>query len=125
MQAIETCQLDFQSWQHADIACNDLVFEEPTSGDPPSHLSLRVDIISNSYFIEYKTVMFNLLDRVKKIKTDGLKECMVAKLNVSSSIEDELDCLQGLKLHSWMRIKDAFDCVAPCSGPFREIDTGT
>lgn len=125
MQAIETCRLDFQSRQRADIACDDLVFEEPTNGDPPSHLSLRVDIMSNSCFIEYETVMFNLLDRVEKIKTGGLKECTVAKLNVSSSIEDELDRLQGLKLHSWMRIKEAFDCVAPRSGPFKEIDTGT
>ena len=62
---------------------------------------------------------------MEKIKTDGLKECEVAKLNISSSIEDELDCLQGLKLHSWMRTKDTLDCVALCSGPFREIDTGT
>ena len=81
--------------------------------------------MSNSSFIEYKTVMFNLLDQVEKIKTGGRKECEVAKWNVSSNIEDELDCLQGLKLYAWKRINDAFDCVALCSGPFWEIDTGT
>jgi len=125
MQAIESCRLDFQLWQRADIACDGLVFEEPSSGDPPPRLSLRVDIMSNSHIIGYKTVLFNLLDRVKKIKTGGLEECEVAILNVSSSIEDELDRLRGLKLHAWKRTDDAKYCAAPCLGPFREIDTGT
>ena len=124
MQAIKSCRLDFQSWQRADIACDGLVFEEPSSGDPPPRLSLRVDIMSNSHVIGYEMVLFNLLDRVKKIKTGGLEECEVAILNVSSSIEDELDRLRGLKLHAWKRTDDAKYCTAPRSGPFREIDTG-
>ena len=63
MQAIKSCQLDFQSWQRADIRCDELVFEESSlGGDPPPHLPLRIDIMSNSGFIEYETVMFNLLD---------------------------------------------------------------
>ena len=125
MRAIESCRLDFQSWQRVNIGCEELVFEDISGGDLPPHLPLRVDIMSNSHFIEYETVMFNLLDRVEKIKTGGRKECEVAKRNVSSSIEDELDRLRGLKLHAWKRINDAFDCAAPHSGPFREIDTGT
>ena len=124
MQAVESCRLDFQSWQRADIGCDELVFEELSGGDPPPHLPLRVDIMSNSRFIEYETVMFNLLDQVEKIKTGGRKECEVAKLNVSSSIEDELDRLRGLKLHAWKRINDAFDFATPHVGSFREIDTG-
>jgi len=125
MQAIQSCRLDFQSWQRADIGWDELKFEELPSGGPSSHLPpLRVDIMSNSCFIEYETVMFNLLDQVEKIKTGGRKECEVTKLNVFSSIEDELDHLQGLKLHAWKRINDTFDTTAPSSGPFREIDTG-
>jgi hypothetical protein len=123
--AIESYRLDFQSWHSVDIGCEELIFEDISSGDPPPHLLLRVDIMSNSHFIEYEMVMFNLLDRVEKIKTGSRKECEVAKWNVSSSIEDELDRLQGLKLHAWKSINDSFDCVAPHSGPFREIDTGT
>ena len=126
MEAIESCRLDFQSWQRADIGCDELAFEELSNGDPPPHLPpLRVDVMSNSRFIEYEMVIFNLLDRVEKIKTGGRKECEVAKLNVFSSIEDELNRLRGLKLHAWNRNNNAFDFEAPHSGPFREIDTGT
>ena len=42
IQAIESCRLDFQSWQHVDIGCDKLVFEETSSGDPPPHLPLSV-----------------------------------------------------------------------------------
>lgn len=65
MEAIESCRLDFQLWQHADIGCDELPFEELSYIDPPSPghtLLLRVDVITNSCFIEYETAILNLLD---------------------------------------------------------------
>lgn len=62
MQAIESCRVDFQSWLHADIGCDELVLEVTSSGEPPPHLPLRADVTSNSRFIQYEAMMFDLLD---------------------------------------------------------------
>jgi hypothetical protein len=127
-QAIESCRLDFQSWQRADIPCDELVFEETTGEEePPPHIPLRVDIMSNTEFIEYEAVMFALLDRIDKIKTRGNEDCEVAKRNVLSSVEDEIDRLRGIKIHVWKSraANGSQGSSIPRSGPFREIDTGT
>ncbi len=126
MQAIESCRLDFQSWQRADIPCDELVFEETTAEEPLPHIPLRVDITSNTEFIEYEAVMFALLDRIDRIVCGGCGDCEVARQNVFSSVEDEIDRLRGMKLHIWKsRATDgSFGSAVPRSGPFREIDTG-
>lgn len=126
MQAIEECRFDFQSWQRADISGDELTFEGTPTHEPPPHLPLRVDALSNMRFIEYEEVMFNLLDRIEKIKTGDYQQCDIAKRNVFSSVEDELDRLRGLKLCAWRRQAESASSVfpAPRSGPFREIDTG-
>jgi hypothetical protein len=90
MQAIEGCHFDFQSWQCADISSDELIFEETPSLEPPPHLPLRVDVLSNVGFIEYEETMFNLLDRIEKIKTGDYQQCDIAKRNIFSSVEDEL-----------------------------------
>ena len=126
MRAIESCRLAFQSWQSVDISCEKLIFEEGSEGDPQPHLPLRTDIMSNMPFIEYETVMFNLLDQIEKVKTGEHKECQVARQNVLSSIEDEIDRLQGMKLHVW---RGQADCdgatnISSSLGPLK-VNTGT
>ena len=79
------------------------------------------------WFIEYEETMFNLLDRIEKIKTGDYQQCDIAKQNVFSSVEDELDRLQGLKIRAWrtqaMSTSASSNFPAPRSGSFREIDT--
>jgi hypothetical protein len=126
LQAIEDCRFNFQSWQRADISGDELIFEETSAHEPPPHLPLRVDVLSNMWFIEYEEMMFNLLDRIEKIKTGDYQQCDIAKQNVFSCVEDELDRLRGLKLSAWKRQAESTASVfpAPRSGAFREIDTG-
>lgn len=127
MQAIESCRLDFQSLQRADIPCDELVFEETIGKEEPQpRIPLRVDIMSNAEFIEYEAVMFTLLDRIDKIETGAYDDCKVARQNVLSSIEDEIDRLRGIKLHVWnsQSTNGPSGSAVPLSGPFREIDTG-
>lgn len=128
MQAIESCRLDFQSRQRANIPCDELVFEETTGEEePPPHIPLRVDIMSNTEFIEYEAVMFALLDRIDNIKTRGHQDCEVARRNIFSSVEDEIDRLRGIKLHVWKSrgTNGSLGSSVPDSGPLREIDTST
>jgi hypothetical protein len=125
MRAIEGCRFDFQSWQRADISSDELIFEETPSLEPPPHLPLRVDVLSNVGFIEYEETMFNLLDRIEKIKTGDYQQCDIAKRNIFSSVEDELHRLRGVKVHSWKRQAASASSVFPAlrTGPFREIET--
>lgn len=130
MQAIESCRLAFQLWQCANIPCDELVFDEIPSREQQCHPNppLRVDIMSNTQFIEYETRMFSLLDQIDKIKTGDHKECHVAKKNVLSSVEDEVHRLQGLKLHAWKNraMDGSSDPTVPVSylGSLK-INTGT
>ena len=130
MQAIESCRLAFRSWQRVEISCQNLIFEEGSEegsgGDPQPHPPLRADIMSNTPFIEYETVMFSLLDQIGKVKAGDYKECQVARQNVLSSIEDEIDRLRGVKLHVWRGQAncDGATNTSSSSRPLK-IDTGT
>ena len=126
MQAIESCRLAFRSWQRVEISCEKLIFEEGSGGDPQPHPPLRPDIMSNTPFIEYETVMFSLLDQIEKVKAGDYKECQVARQNVLSSIEDEIDRLRGVKLHVWrgQANRDGATNISSSVQPLK-IDTGT
>lgn len=125
MRSIENCRLDFHSWQRNNISSDELVFEETPALHPPPRLPLRVDMLANTKFIEYEELMFNLLDRIEKIKTQDYEHCDIAKRNIFSSVEDELHRLRGLKEYAWKRQAASASSLfpAPRSGPFREIET--
>lgn len=132
MQLIMDCRFDFHSWQHADISCDGLVFEEFAMLEPSPHPPpLRVDILSNMQIIEYEEIMLGLLDRIEKINIRADEHCQehcgIARQNIFSSVEDEIHRLRGLKLHACkVRAKStAIALPAPQSGPFREIDTAS
>jgi hypothetical protein len=121
MQAIERCRLDLQLRQRADISCDQLVFEETSTGEPRPHL---VDGMSNTQFLGYEATMLGLLGQVDQINTGGHEEYEVAKQNVSSRIKDELDRLRTLKHLAWKnRMAGFFGTTS--SSPFRVVDTGT